>query len=86
MFVTHHGLKSTHEAIWQRVPMISYPFFGDQPALAALCQRLGLAVPLVPDVMGAVRSADVRHAVAALMSGPGKCVPCSSVRANGRST
>lgn len=46
LFVTHHGLNSTHEAIFHRVPMISYPFFWDQPALARRCQDLGLAVPL----------------------------------------
>lgn len=45
--ITHHGLNSTHEAIFHRVPMISYPFFGDQPAQARRCRDLGLAVPLV---------------------------------------
>jgi UDP:flavonoid glycosyltransferase YjiC (YdhE family) len=48
-FVTHHGLNSTHEAIFNRVPMISCPLFGDQPVLAARCQAFGLAVPLMPD-------------------------------------
>ena len=47
LFVTHHGLNSTHEAIWHRVPMLSCPFFWDQPGLAAKCQALGIAVPLV---------------------------------------
>jgi len=47
-FVTHHGLNSTHEAIYHRVPMLSYPFFGDQPALARCCRALGLARPLAP--------------------------------------
>jgi len=46
VFITHHGLNSTHEAVFNRVPMISYPFFGDQPALAAKCRRFGSAVPL----------------------------------------
>ena len=45
-FVTHHGMNSTHEAIFHRVPMISYPFFWDQPALAERCQKFGLAIPL----------------------------------------
>lgn len=47
LFVTHHGLNSTHEAIWHRVPMLSCPFFWDQPGLAAKCRQLGIAVPLV---------------------------------------
>ncbi len=45
-FITHHGLNSTHEAIFHGVPMLSYPFFDDQPCLARRCQELGLAVPL----------------------------------------
>lgn len=46
LFMTHHGLNSTHEAIWHQVPMISAPFFHDQPGLARRCQQLGLALPL----------------------------------------
>lgn len=46
LFVTHHGLNSTHEAIFSRVPMLSYPFFSDQPGLARRCRELGLAIPL----------------------------------------
>lgn len=46
VFVTHHGLNSTHEAVWHAVPMVSYPFFWDQPRLAERCQELGLALPL----------------------------------------
>jgi UDP:flavonoid glycosyltransferase YjiC (YdhE family) len=45
-FITHQGINSTHEAIDCGVPMISVPFFWDQPALAATCQRMGIAVPL----------------------------------------
>jgi len=48
VFITHHGLNSTHEAIYHEVPMLSYPLFSDQPALARRCQALGLALPLAP--------------------------------------
>lgn len=58
-FVTHHGLNSTHEAIYHRVPMISYPFFWDQPALAAKCERFGLALPLTHTPKGPI---DKTHA------------------------
>jgi UDP:flavonoid glycosyltransferase YjiC (YdhE family) len=46
VFFTHHGMNSTHEAIWHGVPMVSYPFFWDQPSLAERCRQSGTAVPL----------------------------------------
>ena len=49
VFVTHHGLQSTHEAVAVGVPMLSMPFFWDQPALAATARRLGVAIPVAPD-------------------------------------
>ncbi len=61
--VTHQGLNSTHEAIYHRTPMISYPFFGDQPALAKRCQELGVAVPLVPEVRQPVRPEHLQAAL-----------------------
>ncbi|MEO8605095.1 MAG: glycosyltransferase [bacterium] len=63
LFITHHGLNSTHEAIFHRVPMISHPFFGDQPALAQRCQDLGLALPLGTDSGAPVEPQDVRRAI-----------------------
>ena len=64
LFVTHHGLNSTHEAISRRVAMISYPFFWDQPALARKCQELGLAIPLTDSLRGTVTSGHVEAALA----------------------
>lgn len=61
-FITHHGLNSTHEAIFHGVPMISYPFFWDQPALAKKCERLGLAVPLTDGPRAPISDAQVCHA------------------------
>jgi MGT family glycosyltransferase len=63
VFITHHGLNSTHEAIYHGVPMISYPFFADQPKRAEKCRALGLAVPLVSEVRGRVSPGDVRAAL-----------------------
>jgi MGT family glycosyltransferase len=62
-FVTHHGLNSTHEAVYNRVPMLSYPFFSDQPALARRCQELGLAVPLADEVRSTPTPEEVRAAL-----------------------
>ncbi len=58
-FITHQGLNSTHEAIFHRVPMISYPFFWDQPELAARCARFGIAVPLGDAPRAELAPADV---------------------------
>jgi len=64
VFLTHQGLNSTHEAIYQRVPMIAYPFLGDQPGLAQRCVEFGVSVPLAPSLRAAVSAADVRAALA----------------------
>jgi UDP:flavonoid glycosyltransferase YjiC (YdhE family) len=65
-FITHQGLNSTHEAVYHLVPMISYPFFSDQPGLAKRCRELGLAVPLGRTLRARVDADDVRTALAAL--------------------
>jgi UDP:flavonoid glycosyltransferase YjiC (YdhE family) len=66
VFITHHGVNSTHEAIMRRVPMLSYPFFSDQPAMAERCQQLGIAMPLAPSLRGAVDAASIRSGLATL--------------------
>jgi len=63
LFVTHHGLNSSHEAIFHRVPMLSYPFFGDQPAMAQCCQDLGLAVPVSEAPRALLQADAVRRAI-----------------------
>ena len=68
VFVTHHGLNSTHEAIYHAVPMISYPFSPNQQGLAARCQELGLAIPLVDAPRAPVSAGAVRAALAGLES------------------
>ncbi len=60
VFITHHGLYSTHEAVLSRVPMLGYPFFGDQPALTSLAAGLGLSVPLVDAPRAPLTAAVVR--------------------------
>lgn len=64
VFITHHGINSTHESIFRGTPMLSYPFFGDQPELARRCQELGLAVPLTDEPRAAIESETLRRAVA----------------------
>lgn len=66
VFFTHHGMNSTHEAIFHLVPMISYPFFSDQPALAEKCQQFGLAIPLTNSLRGAFSEHDIRAALTGL--------------------
>ena len=66
VFFTHHGMNSTHEAIFHCVPMISYPFFSDQPELAEKCRRFGLAIPLAGSLRGEFGKDEVRVALARL--------------------
>ncbi len=73
VFVTHHGTNSTHESIFQRTPMLSYPFFGDQPALAQRCQELGLALPLTAAPQGALDPGALRHALQQLADERQRC-------------
>jgi MGT family glycosyltransferase len=66
VFITHNGLNSTHEAIFHGVPMISYPFYADQPLLARRCQQLGLAVSLVDEPLVPIQAESVQSALARL--------------------
>jgi UDP:flavonoid glycosyltransferase YjiC (YdhE family) len=65
-FVTHHGLNSTHEAIAACTPMISYPWWWDQPSLAGKCQQFGLAIPLAGSLRGPIGPDDVDVALTEL--------------------
>ncbi len=64
VFITHNGLNSTHEAIVNRVPMVSYPFFWDQPAMAEKCRAFGLALPLADSPRAPIAETHVRSALA----------------------
>jgi UDP:flavonoid glycosyltransferase YjiC (YdhE family) len=63
VFLTHHGMNSTHEAIIHRVPMLSYPFFWDQPGLAERCRSLGIAIPVSAMPRGPVNADDMQDAL-----------------------
>jgi UDP:flavonoid glycosyltransferase YjiC (YdhE family) len=65
-FVTHHGLNSTHEAIATGTPMISYPWWWDQPSLARKCQEFGLAVPLAGSLRGPIHAEEIDRALTEL--------------------
>jgi UDP:flavonoid glycosyltransferase YjiC (YdhE family) len=63
-FVTSQGANSTHEAVFSRVPMLSYPFFADQPELTERCARFGLALPLVDEPRAPLDPERLRAALA----------------------
>lgn len=63
IYLTHHGSNSTHEAIYLRKPMISYPLFADQPGLASRCRQFGFAVPLTGETRGSFSTSDVAAAI-----------------------
>lgn len=66
-FITHSGLNSTHEALFHRVPMVSYPIFGDQPGLSARVCEFGLGVAL-SEPRGSVTADDVDAALDRLLA------------------
>ncbi|MFU8765768.1 MAG: glycosyltransferase [Haliea sp.] len=68
VFLTHQGMNSTHEAIINGVPMLSYPFFSDQPGLARRCQELGLAQPLTEEARGTITADDIHAALENIQS------------------
>lgn len=47
--MSHCGLMSTYEAIYNAKPMITMPVFADQPSTAVRLQELGVGVYL--DIM-----------------------------------
>ena len=56
-------MNSTHEAIYHCVPMLSYPFFGDQPDQARRCQDLGLAIGLAGAPRAPLEASRVQEAL-----------------------
>lgn len=45
-FVTHGGTNGLYEAVFQAVPVVGIPLFGDQPDNLARLSRLGAATVL----------------------------------------
>jgi hypothetical protein len=46
MFITHGGLGSLYESFYSGVPVVIYPFFGDQPGAAIITENNGVGLYL----------------------------------------
>lgn len=44
MFISHGGTASTHEAVFNGVPILAHPFTSDQPANALQLEKAGIAL------------------------------------------
>lgn len=66
VFVTSSGANSTHEAAYSRVPMLSYPFHGDQIELAERCEDLCLGIRLVDEPRAPLTAEAVLSGIAAI--------------------
>ena len=50
LFITHGGMNSSSEGLYNNVPLIVVPQFGDQPVVAKRVEELGAGVPLMEDI------------------------------------
>lgn len=66
--VTHAGMNTTSEALWQGVPLLCLPQHGDQWLVAERVAALGAGLTLPPPARGA---ADLRRGVERLLHEPG---------------
>jgi UDP:flavonoid glycosyltransferase YjiC (YdhE family) len=66
VFVTSQGANSTHEAAYSRVPMLSYPFHGDQTELAERCASFGIGLQLVEQPRAPLTAGAVTEGIGAI--------------------
>ncbi|MDO4536302.1 MAG: glycosyltransferase [Clostridium perfringens] len=50
LFITHGGMNSSSEGLYNNVPLIVVPQFGDQPVVAKRVEELGAGIPLMDDI------------------------------------
>ncbi len=50
LFITHGGMNSSSEGLYNNIPLIVVPQFADQPIIAKRVEELGAGVPLMADI------------------------------------
>ena len=50
LFITHGGMNSSSEGLYNNVPLIVVPQFGDQPVVAKRVEELGAGIALMEDI------------------------------------
>ena len=64
LFITHGGMNSSSEGLYNGVPLIVVPQFGDQPLVARRVAELGAGIPLI----GSATPKDIENAVNQILS------------------
>ncbi|SMF85761.1 glycosyltransferase, MGT family [Paenibacillus uliginis N3/975] len=67
VFITHAGMNSTSEALYNNVPLVMIPLTSDQPLVANRVQELGAGVTLNKHTLSAT---DLREALTEILSNP----------------
>ncbi len=67
LFITHGGMNSTHEALYNGVPLVVIPQSADQPIIAKQVENLGAGVQLQ---MKGLSEEELRESVELVLHNP----------------